>query len=276
MKHRIGTTTHCDIESHCIEESITCCNITWQNTLITILIISISILHYLTSSILEELDTILVCCQDCTISWETQTNSLSQRVHRIGSEHTRTATTTRTSTLFYLLHLLIRNTGVSTLDHSCNQVSILTLPTTSFHRAARAEYSRNVQAHRCHEHTRSHLITIRDTNHGISLMSIDHILYRICDNVTAWQRVKHSVMTHSNTIIYSDGIKFGCIATHCLNFLLDYLTDFMKMSMTRHKLCKAIHNSNNWFAKLLMFHTCSYPKCTGTCHSSAFSTDATS
>ncbi|CUQ64876.1 Uncharacterised protein [Segatella copri] len=37
------------------------------------------------------------------------------------------------------------------------------------------------------------------------------------------------------------------------NFLLDDLTDFMKMG-----------------------HTCSDPECSGTCHSSAFSADATS
>ena len=47
-------------------------------------------------------------------------------------------------------------------------------------------------------------------------------------------------MTHSDTVVNSDGIELSCIATHSFNFLLDNLTDFMKMSMTRNKLIAMI------------------------------------
>ena len=211
-----------------------------------------------------------------SVSRKTQTDSLGKRVHGVGSEHTRAASATRAGTLFYLLHLLVRNAGISTLDHCGNQVGILAFPAASLHWTTRAEHGRDIQSHRCHEHTWSHLVTVGDADHGIRLVSIDHIFHRISDDVTAWQRIEHSVVAHSDTIIHSDGIKLGCIATHSLNFLLDNLTNLVKMSMTWNKLCKAVHDSDDWLAKLLMFHTCSYPECTGTCHSSAFSTDATS
>ena len=276
MEHGIGTTTHSNIKSHGIEECITGSNITWQYTLITILIISIGILHNLTSRSLEEFYAVLVGSENSTIARKTQADSLSKRVHGIGSKHTRTATATRASALLNLLHLLITHAGISTLNHSCNQVGILPLPATGFHRTSRTEYGRDIQAHRGHQHTRSYLITVRDANHSIGLVSIHHIFHRISNDIATWERIEHSVVTHSDTVVYSDGIEFGCIATHCLNFLLDNLTNFMKMSMTRNKLCKAVHDSNNWFTKLLVFHTCSYPKSSGTRHSSAFSTDATS
>ena len=107
-------------------------------------------------------------------------------------------------------------------------------------------------------------------------MSIDHVFYRVGNDVTAWEGIEHSVVSHCDTVVNGDGIEFGCVAPHSFDFLLDDLTDFMKMGMTWHKLSKAVHDSNDWFTKLLVFHTCSYPECSGTCHSSAFSTDATS
>ena len=187
VKHGIGTSAHGDIQSHGIEECITGSDIAWQYALVAILIISISILNHLTCCILEELNAVLVSSQDGTIARKAQTDSLSKRVHGIGSKHTRATTASRTCTLLYLSHLLIRDTGVSTLDHCSDQVGILAFPSSCLHRATRTEYSRDVQTHRSHQHTRSHLVTIGDANHGISLMCIYHILHRIGDDITAWK-----------------------------------------------------------------------------------------
>ena len=83
-------------------------------------------------------------------------------------------------------------------------------------------------------------------------------------------------MTHSNAIINGNGIELSRIAAHLLNLFTYNLAYLMKMSMTRNKLRKRIDNGNNRFAKLLMFHTCGHPECSGTSHTSAFCTDTTS
>ena len=134
VEHGIGTTAHGDIKRHGIQEGITGSNIAWQNALVTILIVSVCILNHLASCLLEELDAVLMGSKNGSVAWETQTDGLGKRVHRVGCEHTRAASATRAGAFFNLLHLLVRNAGISTLNHRSNQVSILTLPSTSLHR----------------------------------------------------------------------------------------------------------------------------------------------
>ena len=83
-------------------------------------------------------------------------------------------------------------------------------------------------------------------------------------------------MSHGNAIINSYCIKFCCITSHSLYFLLHNLTDFVKMSMPWNKLSKTIDNRNNWFTKLFMLHSSRNPQSSGTCHFSAFCTNCTS
>ena len=187
MEHCICTTTHCDIESHGIEEGITGSNATWQYALIAFLIISVGILYNLTSRSLEEFDAVLVSSENGSVSRKTQTDSLCKRIHRVGSKHTRAATTSRASTLLNLLHFLIADTGISTLNHSGNQVSILAFPATCLHRTTRTEHCRNIQTHRRHQHTWGNLITVGNADHSISLVRIHHIFHRISNNIATWE-----------------------------------------------------------------------------------------
>ena len=187
MKHSICTTTHCDVESHGIEEGITGSNATWQYTLIAILIISVGILYNLTSRSLEEFDAVLVGSENGSVSRKAQTDSLCKRIHRVSGKHTRAATTSRASTLLNLLHFLIADTGISTLNHSCNQVSILAFPATGFHRTTRTEHCRDIQTHRRHQHTWGNLVTVGNADHSISLVRIHHIFHRISNNIATWE-----------------------------------------------------------------------------------------
>ena len=83
-------------------------------------------------------------------------------------------------------------------------------------------------------------------------------------------------MTHCNTIIDGDSIEFCCETTHLLYLGLHDLTYLMQMSMTWHKLCKRVDDSNNRFAKLFMLHACGHPESAGASHSSSFSAYCTS
>ena len=86
-----------------------------------------------------------------------------------------------------LQHLFISNRRIGTLHHRRDQVGILATPLASLHRTARAEHRRDVQAHRGHQHTRCDLVAVGDTDHGIGLMSVYHILHAVGDNVARGQ-----------------------------------------------------------------------------------------
>ena len=90
-------------------------------------------------------------------------------------------------------------------------------------------------------------------------MGVDHILHGVGDDVTAGERIEHSIVSHGDTVIHGDGVEFGSIASHGFDFCLHNLTNLMQMCVTWDKLRKAIHDSNDGFAKLLMLHTCGDP-----------------
>ena len=83
-------------------------------------------------------------------------------------------------------------------------------------------------------------------------------------------------MSHGDTVVDGDGIEFGGIAAHGLYLLLDDLSDFMQMGMSRHKLGERIDHCDDGFAELFTLHTCGDPECSGSCHSSSFRADCTS
>ena len=107
-------------------------------------------------------------------------------------------------------------------------------------------------------------------------MGIDHIFDAVGNNITAGQRIEHTVMTHGNTIVNGNGIELCRIAAQLLNLLTDNLTDLMEVGMTRHKLRERVHNGNNGLAKLFVFHTCGHPERTGSGHSPTLGADCTS
>ena len=236
VKHRIGRTTHGNIKRHGIQEGFTSSYAFRQYTFITFFIIFICILYDKSCRILEELCTIGMSSQNRTIAWQSQAQCLIQTIHRIGRKHTRTASATRTSMVFNLCHIFVTYACIGTLNHCINQIEVLTIPFTCFHRTSRNKHSRNVQTHSCHQHTRRNLVAIGDTYHCIRFVSIYHILHRIGNDITTWQRIKHTVMPHGNTIVHSNGIELSSKTTELFYFRLYLLTYFMQMRMSRHKL----------------------------------------
>ena len=259
MEHSICTSSHSDVECHCIKESITSGDVTRQNALVSILIICQRILNYLACGIAEKLYPVLVSRENSAVSGQRETDSLGQGVHRVCREHARARAAARTSTALNLCHLFIADTWVGTLHHCCDEVGILATPAASLHRTSRAEHRRDVQTHRCHQHARRHLVAVGDTNHRISLMCIHHILHRVGYDVARRQRIEHTIMSHSNSVVDGDSVKLGRIASHALNLLAHYLSNFMQMCMTWNKLRERVDHSNNWFSKLFALHSRSHP-----------------
>ena len=219
---------------------------------------------------------VFVSGKDSTITRQRESDSFCERVHRIGSEHTRAAAATRTWASLNLSHLLVTYRGVGSLNHRCDQVGILTAPSTSLHRTTRTEHGGNIQSHWRHQHTGCHLVAVGYAYHGICLVGIDHILHRVGDNISWRKRIEHTVVSHGNTIVDGDSVEFCCITTHGFNFLFYYLTNFMEMCMTRYKLREWVDDGNNWLAELFTLHTSGNPQSPCSCHPSTFSAHGTS
>ena len=276
MQHGIGTSTHGDIKCHRIHKGLAGSDIARQNAFVAILIVGKGVLHHLTGSSLKQFYAVGMGSQNRTIARQRESDSLRQRVHRIGGKHTRATTATRTSTTLYLFHFLVGYRGIGTLHHRRYEVGILTTPLTSLHGTTRTEYRRDVQSHRGHQHTWCHLIAVRDTDHRIGLVGIHHILHAVGNNVARRQRIEHTVVAHGDTVVDGDGVKLSGITTHLLNLLAYNLTYLMQVCMSWYKLGKRVHNGNNGLAKLLVLHASSHPQGSGSGHSSAFRTDSTS
>ena len=183
MQYGIGRTTHRDIQRHGVQECLTRGNVTGQHTLITILIIGQRILHNLAGSLTEEFDAVGMCGKNRSVARQRQSNSLCQRVHAVSGKHARARTTARTRTALDFLHLFVRDGRVGTFHHGSNQVGILTAPATSLHRTSATENGGNIQTHGSHQHAWGHLVAVGDANHRIGLMGIDHIFYRVSNDV---------------------------------------------------------------------------------------------
>ena len=138
-----------------------------------------------------------------------------------------------------------------------------------FHRAAGYKNCWNIQTQACGEHSWSNFVTVRNANHGVCAMGINHILNAISNYFSAWQAVKHTVMAHSNTVINGDCVKFFCNSTIFFNFTCDHLAKVLKVNVSRNKLSKAIYYSDDWFSKILIGDTSCSPKSARASHIAA-------
>jgi hypothetical protein len=76
-------------------------------------------------------------------------------------------------------------------------------------------------------------------------------------------------VTHCNTIVDSNGVKFFGNPSSGFNFPSDQLTKIFQVNMTWDKLGKGINDSDNRFLKIVILHPCGAPQGTGTSHITA-------
>ena len=79
-------------------------------------------------------------------------------------------------------------------------------------------------------------------------------------------------MSHGNAVVDGYGVELGGIAAHAFYLFLHYLSDFVQMRMSRHKLCERVHHSYHGLSELLPPHAGGDPQCPGSRHASALCT----
>ena len=76
-------------------------------------------------------------------------------------------------------------------------------------------------------------------------------------------------MSHSDTIIYRDGVELFGNATGRFNFARDKLTQIFQVHVTWHELGERVNYGNNGLFKVAVFHAGRTPQCSGACHIAA-------
>ena len=183
MEYGIGGGTHGDVERHSVQEGIAGSYRARQNAIVTLLVILQCVLDYQLGSIAEQLYAIDVSSQYAAVARQRESDSLGQRVHRVCREHARTGAAAWACALLNLSQFFVSHRRIAALDHRRYQVGILAAPLSGLHRTARAEHAGDVQSHSSHQHTRRHFVAVRDANHGVGLMSVYHIFYRVGNDV---------------------------------------------------------------------------------------------
>ncbi len=81
--------------------------------------------------------------------------------------------------------------SVEALDHRINQIELDDLigkfGFPGLHRAAGNKDHRNIQAQGSHQHPRGDFVAVRDADHGVGAVGVDHILNGISDQFARWQ-----------------------------------------------------------------------------------------
>ena len=187
MKHRIGRTSHRDIECHRIEESLPRGDAPWQYALVAVAVIFIGILHNQPCRIFEKNPPVDVGSQYRAVARQSQSDSLVQAVHRVGGKHTRAASASRAGMAFNLCHIGIAHACIRRFNHRVNQVEMHPAPFACFHRTTRYKNRRDIEPHSRHQHTRRNLVAIRDAHHRVHLVRVDHVFDAVGDDIARRQ-----------------------------------------------------------------------------------------
>ena len=223
----------------------------------------------------EELLTFGVRCNDGAVARQAKAEGFGKGVHGVCGEHAGAGTASRASVGFDVGNFFIADGVVCRIDHGVDQVegavlAVLRRDVTSFHRTARNEDCRNVEAHSGHEHTRSHLVAVRNAHEGVCAVGVSHVFGGVRNEVAGRKAVEHAVVAHGDTVVHGDGVHFFSDTAGCFDRACDNLADILEMNVTRYKLGVAVHHANDWLTKVFNLGSCCVPKGTCTGHFAAF------
>ena len=276
VQNGVCRAAHCDVERHSVLEGSLCGNRAGKNRVVTLEVVFFCILHDKLCGLREESLAILVCRNDCSVARQSQADSFVQTVHRVCGKHTRARAATRAGASLNLVGHIVCALLVGAQNHSVDKVGTTTAEVTSLHRATRYKYGGDIKAHRGHQHTRRNLVAVADANQCIYLVRIGHILHAVGDNVARGQRVEHTIMAHSDTVVDGDGVELGCKTTLLLDELFNVLSYLVQMNVTGHHLRKRVGDTDNGHTHLLLLHSVCAPQASCSCHTTTNSRNGAS
>ncbi|MNR00325.1 hypothetical protein D3C85_1160940 [compost metagenome] len=85
-------------------------------------------------------------------------------------------------------------------------------------------------------------------------MRVNNSFQGICDNLTAWQGIAHSDMTHCNPIVNPDCVELEWNAACFANGFFNNFTEFLQMNMSRNNVYIRVTNRNKRLAEIFLFN----------------------
>ncbi|MNE38791.1 hypothetical protein D3C80_1327030 [compost metagenome] len=141
---------------------------------------------------------------------------------------------------------------------------------TGFHRSSAHKHSRNVNAKRAHDHARCNFVAVRNTYHSVKPVSINNCLNGVCNDLTARKRVAHTDMSHRNTVIDTDCIKFERYAACFANRFFNKLSEFLQVDVARDNVNIRVANRDKRLVEILFLNACGTQQATVRCAVEAF------
>ena len=169
-----------------------------------------------------------------------------------------------------MLDLFVGIVIIRRRNHRVHQIDrvfqIVQRDLAGLHRAARDENHRNVQAHCRHQHTGGDLVAVRNTDHRVGAMGVDHVFHTVGDHFARRQRIKHPVMAHRDAVIHGDGVEFLGDTPCRFDFTRNHLPEVFQMHMAGYELGKTVDHGDDRFAEIAVGHSGGAPKSSGTGH----------
>ncbi len=198
---------------------------------------------------------LLAGCQARTVARQRETQGFHQAVHGVGGEHARTRAAGGAGLLLQFEQLAVVDLASLVRAHALKDADeVYRTPVGKFacrHGAAADEDGGDVDAHGGHEHTRHDFIAVGDAYHAIEAVRLDHRFDTIGDQFATGQRVLHADMSHGDTVIDADGVKFKRNAACRANGLFDQLAKGLQVNMPRHDVYVGVADGDEGLVKII-------------------------
>ena len=186
-----------------------------------------------------------------SVSGQCHTDRFAQAIHRIGRKHTGAGARARTGFTLQLIQLgfghltslALRNTFKNA--DQINNASVF--QPSGRHRAAAGEYCRNIATNRAHQHAGNNLVAVRNTDHRIKSVRLNHGFHAVGNQLAAGQRKLHSFVAHRDAIADTDYIKFTRRSACFADGVTNDTANLIQMNMAGNHFVERITDRNERF-----------------------------
>ena len=246
MKHAVGRTSQCHVNSQSINDGIFCHDISRTD-------VFLQKFHNFHTSLFCQTNSLRINSRNRSVAAKSHTKYLCQTVHAVRCIHTGAGTTGRAYLTLKLIQSFIRNLAccVSTdcLKHA-RKTSLLSAYMAGKHRAAADKYSRHIDSCCCHQKSRYIFVTVWHHNKSIKLMCHCHCLCRICDQISCYEGIFHSDMSHGNSVTNCDCREYTRYTSCHGNTHFYCLYDFIQVHMSRNNFIVGAYDTDKRFVHL--------------------------
>ena len=269
MQDGVGRAPHGDVQRDRVLEGFESHGAR-QHRSVVLFVVALAQLNNQTARTQEQLLAIGMGGHHRAVARQRQAQRLGEAVHRIGREHARAGSASRTGRPLHLGQVGVGHLVVHRHHHGVDQIQLAEFDflrlgvgqahLARFHGATRNKHHRNVQAHRGHQHAGRDLVAIGNAHQRIGAMGIGHELHRVGNEIAAGQRIEHAIVAHGNAIVHRNGVELFGHSASLLDFPGHQLPHVFQVHMAGHKLGERIGDRNDGFVKIPILHAGGSPE----------------